>query len=82
MFAVNPAVVGTGVTDIRGFAARAQAHAGQNSVGAPAPGSGPEFAVGVLGRALSTPMTAVPYRGDGPLVQDLMAGRCPRASAA
>jgi tripartite-type tricarboxylate transporter receptor subunit TctC len=77
VFAVNPAVVGTGVTDIRGFAAWAQAHAGQNSVGVPAPGSGPEFAVGVLGRALSTPMTAVPYRGDGPLVQDLVAGQVP-----
>lgn len=74
---LNPSVIGVAHPAMKDFTEWAKANAGKASVGVPAPGSGPEFAVGVISRALNTGMTPVPYRGDAPLIQDLVAGQLP-----
>ncbi|AZY51870.1 Bug family tripartite tricarboxylate transporter substrate binding protein [Bordetella avium] len=47
---------------------------GPISIGVPAPGSIPEFAVELLGERMSLPIAAVPYRGGSPLVMDVQGG--------
>lgn len=74
---INPAVVGVAEPGMKDFVHWAKAHAGKANVGVPAPGSAPEFAVRVISEALGIPMTPVPYRGDAPLIQDLVAGQLP-----
>lgn len=74
VFAVNTAVAGT-TGGMKEFAKWAQANPGKANVGVPAPGSAPEFAVNVIGRVSNVTLNAVPYRGDAPLVQDLVAGQ-------
>lgn len=75
--AVNPAVTGPLASGLKDFTAWTQAGPGRASIGVPAPGSAPEFAVSVIGRAAGARLTAVPYRGDAPLVQDVVAGQVP-----
>ena len=53
------------------------AHPDKANYGIPAVGSVPQFAGLLVGKALGTPMTAVPYRGGAPLVQDLLGGQVP-----
>ena len=43
----------------------------------PAPASAPDFAVGVVAKALGLDLKSAPYRGDAPIVQDVMAGQIP-----
>ena len=79
--AISPDVMGVNVRRVgergglRELAAWARANPGQASVGVPAPASAPDFAVKMLSRALGAEFTSVPYRGDGPVVQDLVAGQ-------
>lgn len=83
LVAINPdvfavSVAGTGGTppgSLKEFAAWAQQHPGRGNVGVPAPVSVPEFAVLVIGKALGAEVKAVPYRGDGPVAQDVVAGQ-------
>ena len=75
VFAVNASVVGAGSDGFKDFVKWVQAKAGRGNVGVPAPASAPEFAVNLIGRSQNVELTAVPYRGDGPLVQDLVAGQ-------
>ncbi|MEI7446223.1 MAG: Bug family tripartite tricarboxylate transporter substrate binding protein [Burkholderiales bacterium] len=51
----------------------------QANFGVPAPGSVPQFAGLLVGKALGTRMTPVPYKGGAPLVQDLLGGQVPAA---
>ncbi|VCU71872.1 Tripartite tricarboxylate transporter family receptor [Pigmentiphaga humi] len=76
VFAINPAVAGN-VSGLREFGQWAAAHPGQGNVGVPAPASAPDFAVGIVGKALKADLKAVPYRGDGPVAQDVVAGQVP-----
>lgn len=76
VLAVNPAVVGP-VHTLRDLVAWANANPGKGSVGVPAPASDPDFGVQLLAREFKADLTAVPYRGDGPVVQDLVAGQIP-----
>lgn len=62
----------TGVKSMPEFAAWLKAHPGKANFGIPAVGSVPQFAGVLVGKALGTPMVAVPYRGGAPLVQDLL----------
>ncbi|GGX34946.1 lipoprotein [Pigmentiphaga litoralis] len=75
VFAINPAVVGSPTAGLREFASWAKANPGKGNVGVPAPASAPDFAVGVIANALGTDLKSVPYRGDGPVAQDLVAGQ-------
>jgi tripartite-type tricarboxylate transporter receptor subunit TctC len=59
------------------FGAWLKANPGKANYGIPAVGSVPQFAGLLVGKALGTPMIAVPYRGGAPLVQDLLAGQVP-----
>ena len=75
VFAINPEVVGSPTAGLREFAQWAKANPGKGNVGVPAPASAPDFAVGVVAAALGADLKSVPYRGDGPVAQDLVAGQ-------
>lgn len=74
VLAVNPALVGE-VRDLKSLVQWGNAHPGKLSVGVPAPASDPDFGVRIVAKELGGDLTAVPYRGDGPVVQDLVAGQ-------
>lgn len=80
-FMVNPALVGPGVDSVKAFADWARAHPGRGNIGVPAPASAPEFSVSVLGQAYQADFKAAAYRGDAPLVQDLIGGQIPAGIA-
>ena len=67
----------TGVKTLAEYVAFIKANPGQASVGVPAPGSLQQFSLATISRAAGVPVTAVPYRGSQPLVQDLAAGQVP-----
>ena len=74
VIAVNTKVVGD-KGGLKEFADWARANPGKGSVGVPAPASAPDFAVKLVGKAFGVELNSVPYRGDGPVVQDLVAGQ-------
>lgn len=74
VLAINPALVGE-VRDLKGLVQWGNAHPGKLSVGVPAPASDPDFGVRIVAKELGGDLTAAPYRGDGPVVQDLVAGQ-------
>jgi len=79
--AISPDVLGVNVKvvgekgGLRELAEWAKANPGKASVGVPAPASAPDFAVRMMAGAFGADFNAVPYRGDGPVVQDLVAGQ-------
>lgn len=70
---------GTGAKTPADFRAWLQANPGKANYGIPAVGSVPQFAGLLVGKALGTPMVAVPYKGGAPLVQDLLGNQIPAA---
>ena len=76
VLAVNPKVVGD-VNSLKGLIEWANANRGKGSVGVPAPASDPDFGVRLLAKEFNGDLNPVPYRGDGPVVQDLIAGQVP-----
>jgi tripartite-type tricarboxylate transporter receptor subunit TctC len=76
VLAVNPALVGD-VRDLKSLVQWGNANPGKLNVGVPAPASDPDFGVRILAREFKGDLTAVPYRGDGPVVQDLVGGQIP-----
>jgi tripartite-type tricarboxylate transporter receptor subunit TctC len=71
------ASVQSGVTQVKDIAAWARQNQGKANFGVPAPGSMPEFAVGLISKAQGVPGVSVPYRGGAPMVADLAAGQLP-----
>jgi tripartite-type tricarboxylate transporter receptor subunit TctC len=69
----------TGVKTMAEFGTWLKANPQQANFGVPAPGSVPQFAGLLVGKALGTRMTPVPYKGGAPLVQDLLGGQVPAA---
>jgi tripartite-type tricarboxylate transporter receptor subunit TctC len=67
----------TGVKTVAEYLAWLKANPGKASVGVPAPGSLQQFSLATIAQAAGVPLTAVPYRGSAPLVQDLAAGQVP-----
>lgn len=67
----------TGVKTVAEYVAWLKANPSQASVGVPAPGSLQQFSLATIARVAGVPVTAVPYRGSAPLVQDLAAGQIP-----
>lgn len=76
VLAVNPTRVGD-VKNLKGLVDWANANPGKGSIGVPAPASDPDFGVRILADEFRADLTPVPYRGDGPVVQDLAAGQIP-----
>ena len=76
VMAVNPKVVGN-VGNLAGLIEWVKAHPGKGNIGVPAPLSDPDFGVRLLATEFKTSLTSAPYRGDAPLVQDLVAGHIP-----
>ncbi|MGE4341170.1 MAG: tripartite tricarboxylate transporter substrate-binding protein [Pigmentiphaga sp.] len=76
-FLINPEVVGDDVNSVDDFVKWVKANPTQGNIGVPAPVSMPEFTVTALGQAYDTDLRAVAYRGDAPLVQDLLAKQLP-----
>lgn len=76
-FLINPEVVGDDVNSVDDFVKWVKANPTQGNIGVPAPVSMPEFTVTALGQAYGTDLRAVAYRGDAPLVQDLLAKQLP-----
>ncbi|MDX3905525.1 MAG: Bug family tripartite tricarboxylate transporter substrate binding protein [Pigmentiphaga sp.] len=79
VFVLNTDVIGNPKAGLLEFAEWVKANPGKGNVGVPAPASAPDFAVGVIGKALGADLKSVPYRGDAPIVQDVMAGQIPAA---
>lgn len=73
---VNPLVVGD-VRSLQGLADWTKANPGKGNIGVPAPASDPEFGVRILAKEFKVNLVPVPYRGDAPVVQDLLAGQIP-----
>jgi len=63
------------VNDLREFIAYAKAHQAQMTFGSAGSGSAPHIGCTLLNMAMGTQITHVPYRGSGPALQDLIAGR-------
>lgn len=78
VFVVNPAIVGSNV-GLREFAAWAKANPDKGNVGVPAPASAPVFAVDIISKVLGADLKTAAYRGDAPMLQDLLAGQIPAA---
>ncbi len=76
-FVVNPELVGPGVDSLKAFSQWAREKPGRGNIGVPAPASAPEFSVALLNKAFSADLKAVAYRGDAPMVQDMLAGQIP-----
>ena len=51
------------------------ARGGKDTIGVPAPGSIPEFLVGLVGTRYKVDLQAAPYRGSAPMVADMMGGQ-------
>ncbi|MBV5296538.1 MAG: Bug family tripartite tricarboxylate transporter substrate binding protein [Curvibacter lanceolatus] len=75
VFVINPSVVGNPKAGLKEFAQWAKGNPDRGNVGVPAPASAPDFAVGIVAKALDADLRSVPYRGDAPVAQDVMAGQ-------
>lgn len=75
VFAVSSALVGSGVSSLREYGQWVRANSGLGNVGVPAQASAPDFAVGLIGKALGSKLLSVPYRGDSPIALDLVGGQ-------
>ncbi|MGO4155460.1 Bug family tripartite tricarboxylate transporter substrate binding protein [Cupriavidus sp. YAF13] len=65
----------TGVNDVKGFVAWAKAHPGKAMFGTAGLGGQTHFTGLQFGKAIGVPMSVVPYKGNGPLVTDLLGGQ-------
>jgi len=65
------------IADAAAFLAWARANPSRAAYGIPASGSPMHFAGMILGRESGVDLTAVPYRGGAPLLQDLLGGQVP-----
>jgi len=80
-FIVNPAVVGAHVDSLTAYAQWVKEHPGLGNIGVPAPASSPDFSVSVIAAAFGVDLRSIPYRGDAPLMQDLIAEQIPAGIA-
>jgi tripartite-type tricarboxylate transporter receptor subunit TctC len=49
-----------------------KANGGKDTIGVPAPGSIPEFLVGLVGKKYGIDVQAAPYRGSAPMIADML----------
>jgi len=65
----------TGVTDVKGFVEWAKAHPKEAVFGTAGMGGQTHFTGLQFGKATGVPMNVVPYKGNGPLITDLLGGQ-------
>lgn len=72
-------VVGPGapVANAKDYAAWLKEHPSKALYGTAAAGGQTQFIGDLLGKSLGTPLTIVPYKGNGPLVTELLGGQVP-----
>jgi tripartite-type tricarboxylate transporter receptor subunit TctC len=63
------------INDLQEFIAHAKTNQAKMQYGSAGAGSGPHLACALLNAAIGVNVTHVPYRGGGPAIQDLIAGR-------
>ena len=63
---------GTPAKSVPEYVRHVQQTGGKDTIGVPAPGSIPEFLVGMIGKKYSLDMQAAPYRGSAPLMADML----------
>ena len=68
-----------GVNSVREYAALLRARPATALYGTAAAGGQTQFLGTLLGQTLGTPLTLVPYKGNGPLLTDLVGGHVPAA---
>lgn len=64
---------------LKDFVAWTKKTSGAGNVGVPAPASAPAFAVSLIAHGLGGDLSAVTYRGDAAMLQDLLGGQIPAA---
>lgn len=63
---------GTPARSLPEYVAWIQANGGKDTIGIPAPGSIPEFLVGMIGARYKVDVQAAPYRGGAPMMADML----------
>jgi tripartite-type tricarboxylate transporter receptor subunit TctC len=63
---------GTPARTLQEYVAFVQANGGKDTIGVPAPGSIPEFLVGLIGAKYKLDLQAAPYRGSAPMLADML----------
>ena len=63
---------GTPAKSIQEYVGFVQANGGKDTIGVPAPGSIPEFLVGMLAAKYKLDLQAAPYRGSAPMMGDML----------
>jgi len=63
---------GTPAKSLAEYVAYVQAQGGKDTVGVPAPGSIPEFMVGLVGARYKRDLQSAPYRGSAPMMADML----------
>ncbi|WP_299766197.1 Bug family tripartite tricarboxylate transporter substrate binding protein [Ramlibacter sp.] len=63
---------GTPARSVPEYMAWIQANGGKDTIGIPAPGSIPEFLVGMIGSRYKVDVQAAPYRGGAPMMADML----------
>jgi tripartite-type tricarboxylate transporter receptor subunit TctC len=63
---------GTPARSLQEYIAFVQGNGGKDTIGVPAPGSIPEFLVGLIGAKYRLDLQAAPYRGSAPMIADML----------
>jgi tripartite-type tricarboxylate transporter receptor subunit TctC len=63
---------GTPARTFQDYLAAARSGGGKDTVGVPAPGSIPEFLVGMIAKKYALDLQAAPYRGSAPMMADML----------
>ncbi len=63
---------GTPAKSVAEYVAWVRSHGGKDTIGVPAPGSIPEFLVGLVAAKYQVDVQAAPYRGSAPMLADMM----------
>jgi len=63
---------GTPARSLQEYVSAVQATGGKDTIGVPAPGSIPEFLVGLIGQKYKLDLQAAPYRGSAPMIADML----------
>jgi tripartite-type tricarboxylate transporter receptor subunit TctC len=63
---------GTPARSVPDYVRHVQSRGGKDTIGVPAPGSIPEFLVGMIGTRYKLDLQAAPYRGSAPMMADML----------